>query len=364
MKKYLFCFTVIIALMSLCCASVFAATELENHPQSNGNGYINVLSTSSPYKVAFNTAPTINYLRDMVHTAHFDNMLYEQWYTTHYGSITGESAQLITISNLEGVSDYSCITICYDNYVNLGIYSSKADYHRLIRATLAFMSSFPINYVEVSLRNIDSYGLTRDVFASTGLISWGLSQQRPGEELRYDYTASPEISNINFLNSLYYPPQFRICVDVYFTSDPSQGFVKLYNDLRLNDGDIVIVNSQAVYVGDGSDGDDPLTEFPPLPPSWNQDVYPMPDDEILNQEQNLADQIVNGSFSSSLSNWDLLKDEFFLNISQFTLAMSHVSVLMQYVSNIPYLNFVIVFSLVLGIIAFVLGMSSLISRFF
>lgn len=361
MKKTITITIALLCLFAVCACSVFASTELQNYPTSNGDGVKNVLQTASPYYVAFNTSNTIDNLRSMVHTTDFEDFLYDQWYTAHWTSIDNTADQLISIESIEGVSDYGCITICYDSYVNLGILSARARYHRLIRATLPFISSFPIDYVEVSLRNINgSYGYTEDVFAYTGLYSMGTSVQRPNEFLRYDYTARPELSGTNFNGDIFYPPTFRICVDIYFATDLNNNFTLRQNDVQLNDGSIVILNSDPLpTTGGGGEGGTTTPTFPQLPPEWNEEVYPRPTDPEIGEDKYYEDKLfpelneltgrINALYQS-IQGW----------IIDIVDAFGAIVLLYDtLVLRMPLIGSLVEVSLYIGLCAFVLGSSVL-----
>lgn len=363
MKKTITISVALLCIFAVCACSVFAETELQNYPNSTGDGYINVVNTFNDYQVAFNTSNTINSLRDMVHGTDFYDFLYDQWYSTHYGSIGNTNDQLITVSNLETVSDYGCITICYDSYVNLGIFALQAQYHRLIRATLPFISSFPIDYVEVSLRRInETYGYTEDVFAYTGLFGWGTSVQRPDEFLRYDYTARPEISGINFSGDRIYPATFRICVDIYFTTDLNNNFHLLYNDVQLNEGSVIILNSnpQPTTGDDGTGGDDGTAPtFPQLPPEWNQDIYPRPTDPKIEEDRYYEDQLL-----PELDELTWRINALYQSIQGWIIDISDAfgAIVLLYdtlVLRMPLIGSLVEVSLYIGLCAFVLGSSAI-----
>lgn len=210
MKKTLIITIALFSVFAVFAVAVSAQTELENRPNSNGNGYMTT-TIITDYQVALNTSNSLENLRSFVHETQFNEFLYDQWYSTNYGNVGNTSDQHIDFTMYEQVVDYSCITICFTPYVNLGTYAMVADYHSLIQAILPFKATFPIDYVEISLRNInDTYGYTEEVFAYSGLLDWGTSVQRPNEEYRFDYTARPKVSNIRFqpYTQPYYPLLF------------------------------------------------------------------------------------------------------------------------------------------------------------
>lgn len=109
------------------------------------------------------------------------------------------------------------------------------------------------------------------------------------------------------------------------------------------------------------DQGDPSNQY--VPPAFVNPIYPRPDNKPVEDESSMIDGVV-GSFQTSLDNWDRLSDEFLANFGRFRLAMTTVGTLMSWCSGFPYFNFVVTFSLTLGIISFFLGMTNMIGKFF